>query len=207
MDLYIKNFEDLLHLTNKKDNLIRFLKKNYKENKHYIIVKKDDTLKNKSQRGGHNKITYMLTEQAFNLMKNTYNLRIKYLTDESELIKSINICMCIENQTIGFIENSYNTIINMKRQYSIGKYRIDLYFIDHKIAIECDENNHGDRDPIYEKKREDYIKSLGNTIIRFNPNEKNFDLSNVLREINIILFNNFATVATVAKKEVGKVII
>ena len=72
--------------------------------------------------------------------------------------------MCIENQTIGFIENTYN-ILNIKRQYIIGKYRVDLYFIDYKLVIVCDENNHDDRDIEQEKIREDYITSLGNKFI------------------------------------------
>ena len=97
--------------------------------------------------------------------------------------------MCIENQTIGFIENSFKDILNLKRQFMIGKYRADLYFIDYKLVIECDEFNHCDRDPQEEKMREDYILSLGNKIIRFNPNEEGFDLSNVLREINKALFS------------------
>ena len=97
--------------------------------------------------------------------------------------------MCIENQTIGFIENSYKEILNIKRQYLIGQYRADLYFIDYKLVVECDEFNHKDRDILKEKIREDYIISLGNKIIRYNPNEKNFDLSNILREINKIIFS------------------
>ena len=97
--------------------------------------------------------------------------------------------MCIENQTIGFIENSYSNILNTKRQHVIGKYRVDLYFIDNKLVIECDENNHIDRDTIQEKIREEYILSMGNKIIRYNPNTSSFDLSNVLREINAILFS------------------
>ena len=97
--------------------------------------------------------------------------------------------MCIENQTIGFIENSYKDILNIKRQFNIGKYRVDLYFIDYKLIVECDEFNHIDRDEIKEKIREEYILSLGNKIIRYNPNQKDFDLSNVLREINKLLFS------------------
>ena len=97
--------------------------------------------------------------------------------------------MPIENQTIGFIENAYKDILNIKRQHYIGKYKVDLYFIDYKLVIECDEFNHQDRNIIEEKNREEYICSLGNKIIRYNPNEKNFDLSNVLRKINVILFN------------------
>jgi len=96
--------------------------------------------------------------------------------------------MCVENQTIGFIENSYNGILNIKRQFIIGKYRIDLYFIDFKLAVECDEFNHKDRDIVKEKIREEYILSQGNKLIRFDPNEKDFDLSNILSEINKILF-------------------
>ena len=96
--------------------------------------------------------------------------------------------MCIENQTIGFIENAYNDIFIIKRQFSIGKYRVDLYFVDYKLVIECDENGHCDRNIVEEKEREKYIQSLGNSIIRYNPNDKNFDLSNVLKKINITLF-------------------
>jgi very-short-patch-repair endonuclease len=56
-------------------------------------------------------------------------------------------------------------------------------------VIECDENNHDDRDPIYEKTREDYITSLGNNFIRFNPNSSDFDLSNIIKKINKIIIN------------------
>jgi very-short-patch-repair endonuclease len=104
-------------------------------------------------------------------------------------VKQINVCMCIENQTIGFIENSFKDIFNIKRQFTMGKYRVDLYFIDYKLVVECDEFNHKDRDPIKETLREEHILSLGNEIIRYNPNEPNFDLSNVLREINKFIFS------------------
>lgn len=139
--------------------------------------------------GGQNKMDYILTEEVFELLKNTFNLRNKYIIDINDNIKQINLCMCIENQTIGFIENSYKDILNTKRQYLIGQYRADLYFIDYKLVIECDEFNHKDRDILKEKLREDYIISLGNKIIRYNPNEKNFDLSNIIREINKIIFS------------------
>jgi len=188
---FSRNLDELLHLS-KKYNIVHHLKKNYKENIHYIITNFDfTTLDKKEKRGGHNKIIYMLTEEAFELLKNTFNLRNRYIVNISDNVKCINnIGMCIENQTIGFIENAYSGILNVKRQYIIGKYRVDLYFIDYKLVIECDENNHDDRDPIQEKNRENYITSLGNTIIRFNPNESEFDLSNVLRDINATLFSS-----------------
>ena len=132
----------------------------------------------------------MLTESAFEILKNSFNLRNRYIVNISDNVKCINIGMCIENQTIGFIENTYSNMLNVKRQYTIGKYHVDLYFIDYKLVIECDENGHNDRDSDKEKIREDYIVSLGNKIIRYNPNTQSFDLSNVLREITAILFSS-----------------
>lgn len=99
------------------------------------------------------------------------------------------IHICIENQTIGFIEKSFNGVINVKRQHIFGKYKVDLYFMDYNLVVECDEFNHKDRNPSEEKIREDFILSLGNSIIRYNPNDKKFDLSNVLKEIYRILFS------------------
>jgi very-short-patch-repair endonuclease len=192
MDEFSRNLDELLYLSKQKDKITRHLKKNYRENVHYIIG--NSNLHNqdkKEKRGGHNKIIYMLTEEAFELLKNSFNLRNRYIVNLSDNVKCINnIGMCIENQTIGFIENTYSGVLNVKRQYIFGKYRVDLYFIDYKLVIECDENNHDDRDPIQEKNRENYITSLGNTIIRFNPNDSGFDLSNVLRDINTTLFSS-----------------
>ena len=195
MNEFSRNLDGLLYLSLNKDHIVHHLKKNYKENVHYIIEKSNLNNQDKTEkigkRGGHNKIIYMLTEEAFELLKNSYNLRNRYIVNISDNVKCINnIGMCIENQTIGFIENAYSGILNLKRQYTLGKYRVDLYFIDYKLVIECDENNHDDRDPIQEKNREDYITSNGNTIIRFNPNESDFDLSNVLRDINATLFSS-----------------
>jgi very-short-patch-repair endonuclease len=186
MSIFIKNLEDLSHLSNQKGTLVKHLQKNYRENIHYVVQK--DNFKNMNKYGGQNKMVFMLTEEAFELLKNSYNLRNRYIVEINDNVKCVNIGMCIENQTIGFIENAYGKILNLKRQYKFGKYRADLYFIDYKLVVECDENDHIDRDPIQEKIREQYIISLGNKIIRYNPNESNFDLSNVLREINNVLF-------------------
>ena len=187
MSEFTRNLDELLYLSSQKCNMVKHLIKNYKENIHYIVEK--DNFKNTPKYGGQNKIVFMLTESVYELLKNSYNLRNRYIVDISDKVKYVNIGMCIENQTIGFIENAYSNMLNVKRQYGFGKYRADLYFIDYKLVIECDENNHTDRDAIQEKVREDYILSLGNKIIRYNPNASSFDLSNVLREINVILFS------------------
>ena len=79
--------------------------------------------------------------------------------------------------------------MKIKRQKRVGTYYIDLYFEDYNLAIECDEYGHKDRNEIYEKNREQYLLEQNITVIRYNPNNKNFDLSYVLRAITKIIFN------------------
>ena len=80
---------------------------------------------------------------------------------------------------------------NIVPQYRIGTYYIDLYFPNYKLAIECDEHNHSNRDKTYEKKRQKYIENkLGATFIRFNPDERNFDILNVISDIHYYMKNH-----------------
>ena len=184
MDEFSHNLDELLYLSTKKCYLTNYLKKNYRERVHYIMSK----VETKKQNGGQNKIVFMLTQNAYDLFKNSYNLRNRYIVELSDSVKQVNIGMCVETQTIGFIENSYNGSLNMFRQHYIGKYRVDLFIADYKLVIECDENDHTDRDAEDERGREKFIIATGHKIIRYNPNESSFDLSNVLRKINALLF-------------------
>ena len=105
---FIKDLDELLHIAGKRVNLTKHLEKNYKENVHYI---KQNTPK-KQCHGGQNKIIFLLTETAFELLKNSYNFRNRYIVEVSDTVKSVNIGMCIENQTVGFIENSLRVLLN-----------------------------------------------------------------------------------------------
>lgn len=74
---------------------------------------------------------------------------------------------------------------NMVTQYRVGTYRIDLYFPDYKLAIECDEFGHSDRDQEYEKTRQHYIEDkLGCKFIRYNPDSKDYNIFDVLNKIH-----------------------
>ena len=183
---YIHNIEELVPLLNtRKVKLVENLTKNYKENIHYIIEKSNVST------GGRPKTNYMLTKKTYGLLKNSYNFRNRYIVNISDNINVVNnFAMCIENQTIGFIENSFNDVIKVIRQFFIGKYKVDLYFPEYKLVVECDENNHIDRNKDDEKIRQDFILSQGKIILRYDPNKDNFDLSLVFREINKILFLN-----------------
>ena len=73
---------------------------------------------------------------------------------------------------------------NMVRQYSVGTYRIDLYFPKYKLAIECDEYGHSDRDQEYEHTRQHYIEDkLGCQFIRYNPDSKNYNVFDMFNKI------------------------
>lgn len=77
---------------------------------------------------------------------------------------------------------------DVELQFPVGKYRIDLYFKEYRIAIECDENGHNDRDQTKELERQMFIeKELKCTFVRFNPDEENFDIDNVINRIQAII--------------------
>ena len=93
--------------------------KNYKENIDYITDKYDNNETKKH--GGNNRVLYLLTERSFDLMSNSFNMRNRYITNISSNVKCVNIAMCIENSTIGFIKNSFDGVVNTIRQFKFSK--------------------------------------------------------------------------------------
>ena len=185
MSSFTHDLEELVcHFKSQKIHLTLHLEKNYRENVHYTKSRLKIVNETKKQNGGHNRIVYMLTEEAFELLKNSFKLRSKYIVDVSENVKCVKFPMCIEAQTIGFIENAYSGVRAMSRQFQIGPYFADLCFTDDFIVVECDEYGHRDRLVAHEVAREEFIKNQGYAMIRYNPNEAGFDLSDVLNRIN-----------------------
>lgn len=81
----------------------------------------------------------------------------------------------------------YKDICVIEKERKIGTYRVD-YLINNKIVIECDELGHKDRNKKYEKEREAYLKSLGYIVIRFNPDDSNANVFELLNKINKYLY-------------------
>lgn len=185
MPEFTRDLEELVcHFKSQKVQLTLHLERNYRENIHYTKSPLKIVHETKKQNGGQNKIVYMLTEDAFELLKNSFKLRSKYIVDMADNVKCVKFPMCIEGQTIGFIENAYRRLRAMSRQFQIGPYFADLCFTDDLIVVECDEYGHRDRSVADELAREDFMKNQGYAIIRYNPNEPGFDLSDVLNRIN-----------------------
>ena len=61
-------------------------------------------------------------------------------------------------------------------QFKIDKYFINLYFPEHKLGSEIDQNEHTDRLKVKEQDREETIKNLSITLIRINPDKEGFDI-------------------------------
>jgi hypothetical protein len=87
-------------------------------------------------------------------------------------------------------------------QYNMFGYNIDSLFIIKtynpnipSICLEIDENNHNDRDPEYEKNREEVIKSLDYRLIRYsvkrhahiNDDELNEHIKDIVEKIKIMV--------------------
>lgn len=108
-------------------------------------------------------------------------------------ILGINVCdifLSTKEQThIGIICDVF-TNENKIDQFCIGGYRIDLYFSDYKLAIECDENGHYSRNQDHEKIRQSYIESHGVSFIRFNPDDDCFNIYRVIGNIHTFMIHH-----------------
>ncbi len=72
----------------------------------------------------------------------------------------------------------------IERQYNCDKYRIDLYFTEYKIVVECDENYHKYNKDDDEKREAFIIEKLDCSFIRFNPYDKDFNILNLFNRIH-----------------------
>lgn len=184
--MYTKNIENLiLELNARKDHIKTFLVKNFTINKDYTI-----NLVNKIKingGGGWNKEEIFMTEDTYNLILNSYNIKNKYTKCLQKNIINPFI-INIESNTIGFLQYILKDIVITYREFKCNIYRIDLYIPIIKLAIECDEFKHNTYDKINEINRENIIKKeLSCEFYRFNPCDKNFIfedfINNILKEI------------------------
>jgi very-short-patch-repair endonuclease len=95
-----------------------------------------------------------------------------------------------ETQFCDIIKKALPNDTKIINQYVIDNYFIDMYLPDYKLAIECDEFNHSKYDTEKDKEREEYIKNkLGCQIIRFNPDNKNFCVYTLIKDIYAKILN------------------
>jgi very-short-patch-repair endonuclease len=94
-----------------------------------------------------------------------------------------------EIELITIIQTVFSHIPSVT-QFFISGYRIDLYFPDYRIAVECDEYGHSSYDTERELARQDTItKLLGCQFIRFNPHDVDFNIGNVINQIMQVIYH------------------
>ena len=112
----------------------------------------------------------------------------------------INLILKKEQSVIESVRGTFKGE-DIRIQYTVLGYRIDLYFYEHKLAIEIDELGHNDRNTDYETKREREIKNELNCVfIRTNPDAANFNIN----ELNNQIFKHI--IQSKEKNTVNKVI-
>jgi very-short-patch-repair endonuclease len=83
-----------------------------------------------------------------------------------------------------FLRNSQLDKRKFRRQESIGKYIVDFYCPEEKLVVELDGAQHIEEKNLeYDKKRDDYLRSLGLYVLRFKNEEVLYGVDNVLRSI------------------------
>ena len=71
------------------------------------------------------------------------------------------------------------------KQFSVLKYRIDLYLPELGIAIECDENHEKYNQECEINRQNEITKELKCTWIRYKPYETDFDLFSLINNIHL----------------------
>ena len=92
--------------------------------------------------------------------------------------------MTQEQSILTKIKDSFSTEKIIFQHFVLG-YRIDAYFLKHKLAIEVDERGHNDRDFEYEIERQKALeKELDCKFIRVNPARESFNIFNEISRIH-----------------------
>ena len=74
--------------------------------------------------------------------------------------------------------------ISIHRQKMVGEYILDFYCAKHKIAIELDGSQHYENDGLeYDKKRDEYLSSVGISVIRYSNKDVNTNFDGVCDDI------------------------
>ncbi len=78
--------------------------------------------------------------------------------------------------------------ITINRQKVIGNYIVDFYCAEKKFVIELDGSQHfEDQGKEYDAKRDEYLKSLGLTVLRYSNYDVNTNFYGVCTDIAIKL--------------------
>lgn len=178
------NLDDVAQLFQMRKSSVKrkLLTFGFVENADFII--KNEPV-NSKRHGGHNRICIFITKKCYDQLILSLSLSKRVpVTPEVLQVDYIKRYIPDEIEILTFVCEVFSPSHQIKLQYPVLNYRIDLYFVTKKIAVECDENGHKDYDKTKEIKREIDIKNeLGCIFVRFDPKCKNFKLATLISDI------------------------
>lgn len=102
---------------------------------------------------------------------------------------SSEITLTIEQKTIGQIVRAF-AHLRAERQYRVPPYALDLYFPDHRIAVECDEHGHRNYNQKAEIQRQQHLEqALACSFVRYNPDAPGFNIGDVINRIMLLVYD------------------
>lgn len=112
---------------------------------------------------------------------------------KSQLLKVIDTTVHMRHYTESEVLGPVTTALGHLgplQQFSVGSYRIDLYFPKHRLAVECDEHGHMHYDATKEAARQQFIESqLNCKFHRFDPYAEGFCVYNLISQLVQLLYS------------------
>ncbi len=134
-------------------------------------------------KGGMQICNYINKDGLICLLSSCRSENMDEIHKELESNRYETVIIPVEVTTLNFIQESFRSHESI-RQYTVLKYRIDLYFPKYKLAIECDENSHKNRLEKDKIREEEIKEELKCTFIRYMPQKEGFKMSNVISDIH-----------------------
>ncbi|MDO5401574.1 MAG: DUF559 domain-containing protein [Eubacteriales bacterium] len=107
----------------------------------------------------------------------------------TELARKLRKNMTLEERTLWY-HFLKNHSFSFRRQTVIGNYIVDFFCYQAKLVIELDGSQHYEQTGLdNDKKRTEYLKQQGLTVIRFSNDDVKHNLRGVCEKINDVLEN------------------
>jgi len=142
-------------------------------------------------KGGEQEMIFLTYSGLLKFLSKTRSSVVFDMSKEIGIDIHSKIYSCIEADTLKCIRDAFKNE-KTNEQYKVDKYRIDLYFPEYNLAIECDESHHNSCiNKSNDAEREQYIRDKINcTFIRYSPDDKNFNIFTVINNIYVHIKNN-----------------
>jgi prophage antirepressor-like protein/very-short-patch-repair endonuclease len=150
--------------------------------------------------GGEQSVSYITHSAVLMLITRCRTIPVVDVVQHMGISMTDRYYTAVETDTLKCITTTFKGHA-MLHQYSVDNYRIDLYFLEHKLAIECDEHSShfGELGQKNDATRQSYIESkLGCRFLRYRPQEQGFNMYAVLNQIYTYLHESAAPLSVSA---------